>query len=107
MRDGGTSHFNVTKLQNGLKRFVLRNASCSSCASWWKLFHHRAERQDDFAENFVQHLREACVDRRKSAENAFVAGEMLKVRTRADEITDGEKKEENSERTENDLASDV
>ena len=27
-------NFNVTKLQNGLKRFVLRNASCSSCPSW-------------------------------------------------------------------------
>jgi hypothetical protein len=31
-------NFNVTKLQNGIKRFVLLSASCSSCPSWWNYF---------------------------------------------------------------------
>ena len=62
--------------------------------------------QNDFAENFVEHLREAGVDRGESAENSFVAGEMFEAGTRVREIADGEQEEQNRERTEHDLTRD-
>ena len=68
-----------------------------------KLLHHGTERQDDFAVEFVEHLREAGVDRGESAENSFVAGELFETRTCVNEIANRQEKEKNRQRTENDL----
>jgi hypothetical protein len=57
---------------------------------WRRLFCHRAERQHDFAEQFVEHLREASVNRGESAEDSLITGDMLESGTRRSEITDGE-----------------
>src|SRR4029077_14559007 len=64
---------------------------------------HEAERYHSFAEQFIEHLREARVHRRKTAEDSFIAGEMFKAGTRAGEITNGKQKEENRQRAEDDL----
>jgi hypothetical protein len=60
-----------------------------------KLLHHGTERQDDFAVDFVEHLREPGVNRGESTENSFVAGELFKTRTCVNEIANREKKEKN------------
>lgn len=69
------------------------------------LFFHRTEWQDDFAENFVQHLRQPCVNRGEATEDSLIPGEVFEIRSGADEVTDGEQEEKNGQRTENDLAS--
>src|SRR6476646_7099220 len=72
-----------------------------------KLFHHRTEGQDDLAVEFVKHLRESGVDRRKSAENSFVSSELFETRTGVNEIANRQEKEKNRQRTENDLPGDM
>src|SRR5215831_6048250 len=69
-----------------------------------KLLHHGAEWQDDFAVEFVEHLRETGVDRGESAENSYVSCELFEARTCTDEITNGKQEEKNRQRSENDLA---
>ena len=72
-----------------------------------ELLHHRTEWQNDLAVEFVEHLREAGVDRRKSAENSFVASEVFETWTCINEIADRQEKEKNCQRTENDLPGDM
>ena len=72
-----------------------------------KLLHHETQRQDDFAEDFIEHLCQAGVYRGKPAENSFVTGKMFETGTRVNEIANGEEKEKNCQRTENDLSGDV
>src|SRR6476620_1692047 len=72
-----------------------------------ELLHHRTERQDDLAVDFIEHLRETGVDRRKSTENSFIAGELFETRTRVNEIANRQEKEKNRQRTENDLPGDM
>jgi hypothetical protein len=50
------------------------------------------ERENNFAEQFVQNLREAGVNRGEAADKSFIAGEMFEVRARAAVIADGEQK---------------
>ncbi len=45
------------------------------------LFNH-AKRQNDLPVKFIQHLREAGVNRRKAANEPFVTGEMFETRAR-------------------------
>ena len=51
-----------------------------------QLLHHHPERQDHLAVDFVEHLRQAGVDRGEPAENSFVAGELFETRTCVNEI---------------------
>ncbi len=67
------------------------------------LFLHRAERQHDFAEHFIEHLRESGVDRREAANDSFIASRMLKAGAGAGEIADGKQKEKNRERAKDSL----
>src|SRR5205823_3042501 len=66
-------------------------------------FLHRAERQDDFAVQFVQHLCEAGVDRREAADNSFVTGEMLESGARIREIAIGEQEKQEGQGSEDEL----
>src|SRR4029077_5775000 len=72
-----------------------------------QLFHHRPEWQDDFAVEFVEHLRQARVNRGESAENSHVACELFETRTCVNEIANRQEKEKNRQRTENDLPGDM
>ena len=56
----------------------------------WELFFHRAERQHDFAKDFVQHLRQSGVNCGEAAEHSFVAGEMFEAGAGVGEIADGQ-----------------
>ena len=71
------------------------------------LFLHRAERQHDFAEHFIEHLRESGVDRREAANDSFIASRMFKAGAGAGEITAGKQKEKNGQLPENDLPGNV
>ena len=72
-----------------------------------ELLHHRPEWQDDLAVDFVEHLRQAGVNRGESAENSFVAGEVFETRACVNEIANRQEKEKNRQRTENDLPGDM
>ena len=72
-----------------------------------ELLHYRPERHDDLAVDFVEHLREAGVDRGESAENSFVACELFETRTCVNEIANRQEQEKNRQRTENYLAGDM
>ena len=67
------------------------------------LFLHRPERQHNFAEQFIEHLREAGVDRGETAEDSFVASCVFKALARTGKIADGEHKEQNRQRGKHDL----
>ena len=64
--------------------------SIGSARFKWKLFFHRAERQHDFAKDFVQHLRQSGVNCGEAAEHSFVAGEMFEAGAGVGEIADGQ-----------------
>lgn len=68
-----------------------------------RLFLHRTERQDDFAEQFIKHLGEAGVDRRETAEDSLVARSVIKALARTGKIADGEHEEQNCQRGKYDL----
>src|SRR4030095_3488139 len=51
---------------------------------------HGTDRQHSFAEDFVEHLGEAGVDRGEGAKDAFVSSEMLEAGTRIRVVADSE-----------------
>ena len=54
-----------------------------------ELLHHWTKRQENFAVDFVKHLRETGVDRGESAENPYVTGELFEPGTCINEIANG------------------
>src|ERR1700730_4961399 len=66
-------------------------------ARWPRLFCDRAERQHSLAEQFVEHLRQAGVNRGESAQDSFITGEIFEAGTCRGVITDGEQKTQESE----------
>lgn len=71
----------------------------------WRLFPYRAERPDNFAEKFIQDLREAGVNRGETADQPFVACEMFESRADACgvEMFVSEQEEQNRQRAEDHL----
>jgi hypothetical protein len=68
-----------------------------------KLSLHSAEREDDFTENFVEHLSESGVDRGETAEDSFVTGEMFEAGARIRVVADREQEEKNRQRSKHNL----
>ena len=67
--------------------------SRSNASMHSQLIRYRTEWQNHFAENFIEHLGQAGVDRGETAQDSFVTGKMSEIRSRVDKIADGEQEE--------------
>src|SRR6185369_7569598 len=96
-------HLSDRSLRTASPREGWQVTSCRSGRRQLQLFLHRPERQHNFAKQFIEHLREAGVDRGETAEDSLVAGSVLKALARTGKIANSEHEEQNRQSSEHDL----